>query len=569
LAVEGSLTQGHARALHEQVLHAMLDRAATERSLALLVHHALGAANGPVVLEYAPLAARQASQHGAHREAARYYQSSLDYAHLLQPADHAMLLDGLSFECYLTGKIDAGILARQKAIAIWRQSGRPERVGDGLRWLSRLYWFQGSRREADDYAEQAVALLESLPGPELAMAYSNRSQLFMLAGEPGPAKQWGEKSLALAEKINAAEVLVHTLTNIGTVELLDGEPAGREKLKKALAMAQAHEMHDHVARCYANLASEAVQEHQYAVAEGYLKAGIAYTADRDMDSYSVYLRGWRARWLFEQGHWTLAAAEAEGALRLQPGSAVIALPALIALGHVRVRQGDPSAMEVLDRARDLALPTGELQRIGPMAAARAEAAWWEHDSQRTLAEAQPGYELALRGLDDWALGALMYWMWRAGAAISLPGRLPSAYRFMLEGDWQAAAAEWARIGCPFERALALSGGDRDAQLAALSIFDQLGARPATTALREQLRRQGEKGIPRGPRPFTRANLHGLTAREMQVLELISEGLSNAEIARRLSISAKTVDHHVSSVLSKLDVHTRAEAAAMARKKLIL
>jgi DNA-binding CsgD family transcriptional regulator len=418
-------------------------------------------------------------------------------------------------------------------------------------------------------AEQAVAFLEPLPSLELAMAYSNRSQLFMLAGEPDPAKRWGEKALALAEEINATEVLVHALTNIGTVELLDGEPAGREKLERALAMAQAHEMHDHVARCYANLASEAGQRREYALAEGYLNAGIAYTADRDMDSYSVYLRGWRARWLFEQGHWARAVAEAEGALRLQPGSAVIALPALIALGHIRVRQGDPSAMEGLDRARDLALPTGELQRIGPMAVARAEAAWWARDPQRTLAEAQPGYELALRGIDDWALGALTYWMWRAGAKISLSDRLPSAYRFMIEGDWRAAATEWDRIGCPFERALALSDGDRDAQLAALSVLDQLGARPAATALREQLRRQGEKGIPRGPRPFTRANPHGLTAREMQVLELISEGLSNAEIAQRLSISAKTVDHHVSSVLSKLDVHTRAEAAAVARKNFLL
>jgi DNA-binding NarL/FixJ family response regulator len=140
---------------------------------------------------------------------------------------------------------------------------------------------------------------------------------------------------------------------------------------------------------------------------------------------------------------------------------------------------------------------------------------------------------------------------------------------MIEGDWRAAAAEWERIGCPFERALAMSDGDRDAQLTALSVFDHLGARPAATALREQLRRQGEKGIPRGPRPFTRANPHGLTAREIQVLELVSEGLSNAEIARRLSISAKTVDHHVSSVLSKLNAHTRTEAAAVARKNFLL
>jgi DNA-binding NarL/FixJ family response regulator len=142
---------------------------------------------------------------------------------------------------------------------------------------------------------------------------------------------------------------------------------------------------------------------------------------------------------------------------------------------------------------------------------------------------------------------------------------------MIEGDWRAAALEWERIGCPFERALALAlaEGNEEAQLSALSIYDELGAQPAAKALRQTMRRQGIKGIPRGPRPVTRANPEGLTAREMQVLELMVEGLSNADIARRLSVSAKTVDHHVSSVLSKLNVHTRQQAASLARKRNIL
>jgi tetratricopeptide (TPR) repeat protein len=299
-AIEESLALGHARALHQRVLEAMLARPLADRSPALLVHHARGAGNGRMVLQHAPQAARQASQHGAHREAARYYQTALEYAQLLQPEAMAELLDALSFECYLTGRIDAAIQARLRAIAVWRERDHVGQVGDGLRWLSRLYWFQGSKREADDYAEKAVALLELSPGLELAMAYSNRSQLFMLAGEPGPAKEWGEKALALAERINAVEVSVHALTNIGSVELQAGEPGGRDRLEKALAIAQAHEMHDHAARCYANLGGEAVQQRQYAMAESYLDAGITYTADREMDSYSVYLRGWRARLFFER-----------------------------------------------------------------------------------------------------------------------------------------------------------------------------------------------------------------------------------------------------------------------------
>jgi DNA-binding NarL/FixJ family response regulator len=134
---------------------------------------------------------------------------------------------------------------------------------------------------------------------------------------------------------------------------------------------------------------------------------------------------------------------------------------------------------------------------------------------------------------------------------------------MIEGDWRGAADAWERIGMPYERALALADGPEPALRESLSILDQLGAGPLSTIVRQRLRDLGAKGIPRGPRASTRDNPRGLTSRELDVLALLTEGHTNAEMARRLHLSAKTVDHHVASILEKLDVRSRTEAATAA------
>lgn len=139
------------------------------------------------------------------------------------------------------------------------------------------------------------------------------------------------------------------------------------------------------------------------------------------------------------------------------------------------------------------------------------------------------------------------------------------YAFEVAGDHAAAAEAWRRLGCPFEEAVALTWtDDPESMRRGLEIFTELGSAPAIARVRRLLERHGvHVPAPRGPRASTAAHPAGLTARESEVLECLRDGLTNTEIARRLFLSSRTVDHHVSAILAKLGVSSRAQAVQQA------
>ena len=202
-----------------------------------------------------------------------------------------------------------------------------------------------------------------------------------------------------------------------------------------------------------------------------------------------------------------------------------------------------------------------------LAAARAEIAWLKHEPAAVLEATEEALDLAIRADAAWIVGELAYWRWRAGIVEETPARAAEPYTLSIRGDWRRAAERWTELGCPYEAALALADGDDEELLRrALNELQQLGARAAAVVLlARRLRQRGIRSMPRGPRPSTRENPAGLTARELDVLALVAEGLRNAQIAERLVVSEKTVDHHVSAILRKLDVRTRGEASAEAAR----
>jgi DNA-binding CsgD family transcriptional regulator len=560
LAVESALPPSHLRLLHKSVLERLLGHRPDPVPTARLVHHATGAADSDAVCRHAPQAARQASVLGAHCEAAAHYQTALDHTAASDIEARAALSEARAYECSLIDQIEEAIALRETALALRRQQGHQLKAGDNLRWLARLSWLAGRGEEATRLAAQAVSILDEVPpGPELAMAYGAMAQLHMLAEDCLAAVQWGARALYLAEHLGLTEVIAHALISIGRAEGLMGDPNGRLKMERGLALARAHKLPEYAVRAYIHLAYQALGERAYADAMARLEEGLAYVRGYDLESTTPYLLALRARAYLDQGLWQQAVEDA--APLLQAGTALARFLAVIVVACVRMRRGEAGADRLLDEARALALTIREIARIGPMAAARAEAAWLRGDTEQMHEELRAACELAEWHRDPWRLGELSLWLWRAGAFEQPTDAMASPFRLEISGDWKAAAEAWERIGCPYERALALAGGDRPAQLQALDILTGLGAAPAATLVRRRLRAAGERGIPLGPRAATKENPLGLTTRQVEILSLVAANLSNKAIAARLGISPKTVDHHLVALFAKLGVSTRKQAAA--------
>jgi DNA-binding CsgD family transcriptional regulator len=310
----------------------------------------------------------------------------------------------------------------------------------------------------------------------------------------------------------------------------------------------------------------AVSWRQYDKASRYLSDGLAYCEKHDLDSVRLYMLMYRARKNFEQGDWPAASEDAEAVLRHPLATPITRIPALRTLGHIRIRRGDPQAEAALEEAWAIGGAAQELQRIGTLAAIRAEAAWLAGDREGVLKAVGPAYEMVCQRRDPRMKGELASWLWRVGALKGQPSEIAEPYVQEISGDWRAAASAWKQLGCPYEYACLLAWhGTETEQREALEILEQLGAAPASQALRKRMRAEGVRAVPRGLRTSTRSNRLGLTRREAEILTLVSQGMRNSSIAKRLFVSTRTVDRHVSAILSKLGVQSRGEAAAMVNK----
>jgi len=538
-AMESSLSDLRRAALHRIILARLIERG--DASLARVAHHAAGAEDAAAIFDFAPLAAAEAAKAGAHFEAASHLRAALRHAKSAD-ACRAVLLESLAYECALTDDSEEALACRIEATEIRRRLGDKLREGDNVRWQSRFLWRLGRSAEARKKSEEAIAILEGQPSRELAMAYNNQSQFHMLAQEKNTAIEWGTLAMELATQLGDNEIIAHALNSIGSAYAMAYDLTGLAKIEEALRLSLQHGFQEHAARSYGNLAALSVWLRQYVRAEHAIAEGLEYCQERDIIFWQNYITVWRARLLLERGRWDDAAADANAVLAGHGIARINRAFALVIAATVRARHGDPDAQPMLDEAQDLARRMPDLQRIGVVAIARAEAAWLRGDFASAIEELRAAHAFGGRMIKRHDLDR---WIWRAGGSKKAPPPREGA-------------------GDPYDEALLLSdAGDIDSLQRAIATLEQLGDNCLIHTLRQRLR---DRGV-RGPRVSTRAHPAGLTAREVEILELINEGLRNVDIAQRLHVSPKTVDHHVSSVLAKLNVRSRGEAARLYRSQM--
>jgi DNA-binding CsgD family transcriptional regulator/tetratricopeptide (TPR) repeat protein len=551
-AILGAAVPGSEPALHAAMIDAL---EAIGADLSVLAHHAAAAGDVPRMLRYAPAAAAEASRSGAHREAVAFYEAALRHVGD-DAATRATLLEAMSLDLYLTDRLRDAIAARERAVDLRRDLGEVVAVGAGHTALAGFAWYAADRALAEWHARAAIEIL----GPTddrraLGFALARHAFLAAQRGDTSGARRSGDQAARIADELGEDTVLRGTASiGVAVARLLDGDPGGRAELLAATEVGLRYRLDDLATTPMSNLCHLDVQQGRFAEAEESVTDALRISEERDTPICTAFQLGVRARLRLLQGRHTEAEHDARAVLRSGELPLSQLWPHLV-LGMLAARRDGLPANWHLAELWRLVNKLDSPVMVAAAAAALAENAWITRCPDPRLddplviglvTQEYGGRDAALQPLRRWARRLADAGVQQVGLPLAAFGRVPE------DQPYEQALARW-------------DVGTTDDLLAALPLLDALEARAVAARFRARLREAGVSSVPRGQSPATRANPAGLTARQLDVLALLADGLSNAEIAARLVISPKTADHHVSAVLAKLDVRSRGEAATVARR----
>jgi predicted ATPase/DNA-binding CsgD family transcriptional regulator len=559
-AVEGELSEIRRRRLNLAVMTAC---EALGEDLARCAHHARAAGEPEAMLRLLPDAAQRAASVESHHEAVshlRALEPLLDRMTEPELADH---YDLWAYEEYLASNAGGEDLI-ERAIELRRKLGDPAALGASLLAASRIAWVNLKRDSAVEYAGEAASVLEPVGGESLAMAYATVSQLAMLANEEERAIRFGEMALEHAGA-GPSQPRAHALNNIGAVVMNNHYPEGADLLEESYEMSEELGLVHDQTRAAVNLTWGHLFAREVEKAEVWLERGRAVVERGEMPAFESYIVAIDAIHKEMTGEWSAAESLAQSVLERQAVLETSKTAATITLARLAVRRGQSDAKHLAMDAWERGIRAGEIQRLGPAAAVLAEFAWLGGEvDEATIEAVVRAFQQCLDLGAGWLAGDIGIWLVLGGIIETVPEDCPEPYVQLGGQEWAESARFWEARGIPYELGVALSRGDESARLRALEILEGLGAAPLASRVRAELQSEGVRGIPRGPSRATRENPLGLTPRQTEVLSLLAQGLTNAEIADRLFLSTRTVDHHVSAILTRSGAEDRSEAVEIAR-----
>ena len=564
-AVESALNPADRRRLNQQVLAELGKGADSSR----VVHHAREANNVEAIIEFAPKAARAAMAMSSHREASAHFRTLEPYLDRITEADRALIADDWGRNEYYLGRIESlDIVTR--AIELHRSSGDDHALARALIFAVRVNQNYDRPEAADACIAEAVAILESYPpSGDLASAVSRSAWLSIMRGDWVRAIELADQALELAEETGDELTVIRALNTKGVATYSRGDSDGFRLLEESRRRAEQSGYPFEETQALINMSSVVAERRKLEQADDLARRTIDTAARYEIPAFENYARAQLAQVLVWKGEWAAAEDVAAEVLGSNPRMDSLHRRHLgWVIGTLQTRRGWPEAHTTLDRTWSAVEAAGELQTILPVAATVAEYIWLTGatDADR-IARLREVLNEGIRLGHPWVVGELAFWLWKLGELAEIPEGIAEPYRLVMQGDPIAAAEIWEKLGYPYERAIALSHGDTTSQLEALDILDTLGATAVADKLRQALRDQGVP-VPRRRR-VTRGPGVGLTARQSEVLSLLAEGLSNVDIADRLFLSPRTVEHHVAAVMSKLNASSRDEAVEKATEQELL
>ncbi len=543
-------------ALHRRALETL--RRAGSTDAARLTHHAEAAADAAAVVEYARAAGRKAVAMSALREAAVQFRRALRFAGHLAAGERAQLLEQLSYVLYLRNELAEAYTLGKEAVDL-RRGGDVRALGSSLSALVYVAWLSERGGEAWTLAREAVRLLEPLGDTrELGLAYDRLGRLAVSAGLRDKVIISSGRALEIGDRLGDPEVRAIALANLGTIALLEGDRTGIDQLEASARLGREAGNAEIVDRALNNLGACATVTRELRRADTYFTTLEEHGERSEIVRCSIDEP--RAEVALGLGDW--AAAERHARAALDVNDPIDRVLARVVLARLEIRRGGTEVETWLADVAETEKRLDTTQLRWPLLACRAEQAWLAGTLDELEPSLRDGYAEACREADAWAIGELGRWLWLLGGIAELDDRAPLPYHLELAGDIASAAREWERLEMPYEMALCLAGSNDLPDLhRAHGVLVRLGATATADLVRRRIRALGG-GAPRGPRRTTRAHRDGLTAREAEVAHLLAQGLSNAEIADRLVLSTRTVDHHVSALLAKLGIERRSQVAAV-------